>query len=192
MYVYVCIYIVVLTCKFCMQTLYRWFRGEDPYIHWAPPSGLAFETTRGCKPTIMQENRFTFMVHSLLPLQSLLLNVQNLWFGTKGNFLVVHYAKLYLAIFFGAIDFNNTTCLWFSPTLLLQWLSYYFRAAWSWCSITVSEVKQIYIKGDLWSVANIYNVAACNQYLITSCIYSLNNVHIIMYIYTSCKIFSNH
>ena len=70
---------------------------------------------------------------------------------------------------------------------------YYFRAAWSWSSITVSEVKQIYIKGNLWSVAIIrFNVAACNQYLITSCIYSLNNVHIIMYIYTSCKIFSNH
>ena len=66
MYVYVCIYIVELTCKFCMQTLYRWFRSEDPYIHWVPPSGLAFETTRGCKPTIMQENRFKYIHGSWL------------------------------------------------------------------------------------------------------------------------------
>ena len=65
--------------------------------------------------------KFTHKIHfpALLPLQSLILNVQNLWFGTKGHFHVVHCAKSYFAIFFGAIDFNNTTCLWFSPTLLL-------------------------------------------------------------------------
>ena len=45
--------------------------------------------------------KFTHKIHypALLPLQSLLLNVQNLLFGAKGHFLVVHCGKLYFRNF---------------------------------------------------------------------------------------------